>query len=133
VPGFLFLGKAGRWPPRGAASWRHGRASPNLQSVVRALLLRPVAENGSEAAARVLRELADELEGLPVMYAVRTRPAHDTAGEARLGSSEGWNGPRWCGTPVPGAGITLPLGSVSGGRPHLGRPQAQANACPAAT
>ena len=25
MPGFLFLGKAGRWPPRGAASWRHGR------------------------------------------------------------------------------------------------------------
>jgi len=44
------------------AAWK---ASPNLQSVVRALLLRPVAENGSEAAARVLRELADELEGLP--------------------------------------------------------------------
>jgi hypothetical protein len=30
--------------------------------------MRLVAENGVEGAARVLRELADELEGLPELY-----------------------------------------------------------------
>ena len=36
-------------------------ASPKLQRAARAFLLRLVAENGVEGAARVLRELADEL------------------------------------------------------------------------
>jgi len=39
-------------------------ASPKLQRAGRAFLLRLVCENGPERAARVLRDLADELEML---------------------------------------------------------------------
>jgi len=39
-------------------------ASPKLQKAGRRFLLRLVAENGPEGAVRVLRDLADELEGL---------------------------------------------------------------------
>jgi len=42
-------------------------ASPKLQRAGRAFLLRLVAEHGPQAAAQVLRELADEIEGLPVL------------------------------------------------------------------
>jgi hypothetical protein len=38
--------------------------SPKLQKAERAFLLRLIAENGTEEAARILRDLADELEGL---------------------------------------------------------------------
>ena len=81
MPGFLFLRVNGhlkltqpsrepgrfspRQPPRGAAGWLHGSASPKLQRAAGAFLLRLVAENGVEGAARVLCELADEIEGLP--------------------------------------------------------------------
>ena len=44
-----------------------GKASPKLQRVARAFLLRLVAENGVEEAACAVRELADELEGLPAL------------------------------------------------------------------
>ena len=40
-------------------------ASPKLQRAAKAFLMRLVAENGIEEAARALRELADEIEGLP--------------------------------------------------------------------
>ena len=43
-------------------------APPTLQRAARAFLLRLVAENGIEEAARVLRDLADELEGLPALF-----------------------------------------------------------------
>jgi len=42
-----------------------GTASPKLQRAAKAFLMRLVAENGIEEAARALRELADEIEGLP--------------------------------------------------------------------
>ena len=42
-------------------------ASLKLQRAARAFLLRLVAENGIEEAARVLRDLADELERLPAL------------------------------------------------------------------
>ena len=65
MPGFLFVGKLGRFsprrPPRGAAP---NRASPKLQHAAKAFVLRLVAENGLEEAARVLRDLADEVRGL---------------------------------------------------------------------
>jgi len=41
--------------------------SPKLQKAARAFLLRLVVENGIEEAARVLRDLADELERLPAL------------------------------------------------------------------
>ena len=44
-------------------------ASPNLQRVAKAFLLRLVAENGVDEAAKALRDLADELEALPELYA----------------------------------------------------------------
>ena len=44
-------------------------ASPKLQRAARTFLLRLVAENGSDEAARALRDLADELEALPELYA----------------------------------------------------------------
>lgn len=39
-------------------------ASPKLQRAGRAFLLRLVAENGPDEAARALRSLSDEVEGL---------------------------------------------------------------------
>jgi len=45
-----------------------------LQRAARAFLLRLVAENGIEGAARVLRDLADEIEGLPALYAQASDP-----------------------------------------------------------
>jgi len=39
-------------------------ASPKLQRAARAFLRRLVAESGTDEAARLLRELADEIEGL---------------------------------------------------------------------
>jgi len=53
-------GDSGDWLPHDA---RVG-ASPKLQKAGRRFLLRLVAENGPEAAAAVLRDLADELEWL---------------------------------------------------------------------
>jgi len=44
-------------------------ASPTLQRAASAFLLRLVAENGVEEAARVLPELADEIEALPELFA----------------------------------------------------------------
>ena len=43
-------------------------ASPKLQKAGRAFLLRLVAEYGTEAAARVLRDLADEVANLPAIH-----------------------------------------------------------------
>ena len=46
-----------------------------MQRAARAFLLRLVAENGVEEAARALRELADEFERLPEL--------HDEEGDPR--------------------------------------------------
>ena len=71
------------------------RAAPELQRAAKAFLLRLVAENGGEEAAAILHRLADELEGLPELYADegdpaptgrRTRMRWEGAGEA-LGAS----------------------------------------------
>jgi hypothetical protein len=51
-------------------------ASPKLQRAARAFLLRLVAENGTEEAARVLRDIADELEGLRATADERPRWSH---------------------------------------------------------
>jgi len=76
VPGFCFWA----FPADSRQYGRHAarqagrlKGSAKLQRAARALLLRLVAENGVEEAAAILRSMADELEGLPVMYAVRTR------------------------------------------------------------
>jgi hypothetical protein len=42
-------------------------ASPKLQKAGRAFLLRLVAENGAEEAARILRDMAEEVADLPAM------------------------------------------------------------------
>jgi len=52
---------------------------PKLQRAARAFLLRLVAENGIEEAARVLRELADQLERLPDRYDEEGDPADHEA------------------------------------------------------
>ena len=63
-------------------------SSPKLQRAGRAFLLRLVAENGVEEAARVLRELADELEELDrkertAMEAETSVPAPNERARAR--------------------------------------------------
>jgi hypothetical protein len=49
---------------RGARHAGRMDTSPKLQKAGRAFLLRLVAENGPERAAQILRDLADEIEGL---------------------------------------------------------------------
>ena len=50
-------------------------ALPKMQRAARAFLLRLAGENGIEEAARVLREPAGKLEGLPELYADEGDPA----------------------------------------------------------
>ena len=59
-------------------------ASPKLQRAARAFLLRQVAENGVEEAARVLRELADALEW------IEARTADERASRAAGPEQPNW-------------------------------------------
>jgi len=82
VPGFLFMGKPADSRHDGRRAARHAggmNASPKLQRAARAFLLRLVAENGSDEAARALRDLADELEALPELYAGDGDPPYQEA------------------------------------------------------
>ena len=56
-------------------------ASPKLQKAGRRFLLRLVAENGPEAAAAILRELADELEALARAYGADDPPRYPLESE----------------------------------------------------
>lgn len=65
-------------------------ASTKLEKAGRAFLLRLVAEYGPEEAARILRDLADEIEGLADPEAIFTAEGArmiDHAGGTKWGNS----------------------------------------------